>query len=60
MSFDRVQTFCYLGDSSGIGYDHAMVARVKKAWNKFRELKSFLRATSEVLLLGGMSVYFLT
>ena len=43
MSFERVETFCYLGDmpSSDGGCDHAVLARVNKAWNKFRELKSY-------------------
>ena len=46
MSFERVETFCYFGDmlSSDGGCDRAMLARVNKAWNKFRELKSFLCA----------------
>jgi len=45
-SFERVETFCYLGDmlSSDGGCDHAVLARVNKAWNKFKELKSFLCA----------------
>ena len=40
MSFERVETFCYLGDmlSSDGGYEHAVITR-DKTWNKFRELK---------------------
>ena len=46
MSFERVETFCYLGDmqSSDGGCDQPVLARVNKAWKKFRELKSFLCA----------------
>ena len=44
--FKRVETFCYLGDllSSGGGSEHAVIGRINKAWNKFRELKPVLCA----------------
>ena len=47
MNFGRVETFCYLRDmlSYDGGCDHAVLARVNKVWNKFRELKSILCAT---------------
>ena len=46
MSFERVEAFCYRGDmmSSDGRYDHAASARANKAWNIFREIKSFLCA----------------
>ena len=46
MSFERIETFYYLGNifSSDEGCEHAVLARVNKAWNGFRELKSFLCA----------------
>ena len=42
--FEKVHTFCYLGDMliSDGGCDHAVSARINKAWNKFRELKPIL------------------
>ena len=46
MSFERIETFCYLGDmlSSDGGCDHAVLARINKACEKFRKSKSFLCA----------------
>jgi hypothetical protein len=52
---ERVETFCYLGDmlSSNGGCEHAVLARVSKAWNKFRELKPVLCAKGISLKLKG-------
>ena len=43
MSFETAETFCYLGDKLSFdgGYEHAVLARVNKAWHKFRELGHF-------------------
>ena len=53
--FKKVHTFCYLGDmlSSDGGCDHAVSARINKAWNKFRELKPILCAKSIGLNVKG-------
>ena len=41
VSFERVEIFGYLGDmlSSKGGCEHAMLTKVSKAWNKFREVE---------------------
>ena len=43
-SFERVEILCYPEDmlSSDGGCDHAVLARVNKASNKFRKVQSFL------------------
>ena len=53
-SFKRVETFCYLRDmlSSDGGCDHVVLARVNKAWIKFRELKSVLCAKGSLNVKG--------
>ena len=52
---ERVETFCYLGDmlSSDGGCDHAVISRMNKAWNKFRELKPVLCAKGISLKVKG-------
>ena len=41
-----VHSFCYLGDviSDEGGVEKAVIAQIKIAWNKFRELKCVLTA----------------
>lgn len=43
-TYNRVDNFCYLGDmlSAKGGVDAAVTARVRCAWQKFRELTPFL------------------
>ena len=52
---ERVETFCYLGDmlSSDGGCEHAVISRMNKAWNKFRELKPVLCAKGISLKVKG-------
>jgi hypothetical protein len=44
----EVIKFCYLGDmlDADSGVDSAVTARVRYAWNKFKELRPFLTAKS--------------
>ena len=44
MSFERVEQSVILETCRVPMVDHAVLTRVNKAWNKFREFKSFLCA----------------
>jgi len=52
---EKVQNFCYLGDmigSSG-GAEHAVTARIRSAWNRFRQLVGFLTTNDVPLKMRG-------
>jgi len=52
---EKVQHFCYLGDTIGSsgGSEHAVLARIRGAWNRFRQLVSVLAARDISLKLRG-------
>ena len=53
--FEKVGKFCYLGDmlNADGGADSAVVARVRCAWKKFRELSPILTSKGASLALKG-------
>ncbi|CAK9295936.1 unnamed protein product [Gordionus sp. m RMFG-2023] len=44
LTIEKVDKFCYLGDmlNADGGVDSAVVARIRQAWKKFREMSSIL------------------
>ena len=52
---EKVQHFCYLGDTIGSsgGSEHAVLARIRSAWNRFRQLVGVLAARDISLKLRG-------
>ena len=52
-AFEYVEKFCYLGDmiNADGGADSAVVARVRSAWKKFRELSPILTQKGASLML---------
>ncbi|XP_065313728.1 uncharacterized protein LOC135923083 [Gordionus sp. m RMFG-2023] len=44
LTLEKVDKFCYLGDmlNADGGVDSAVVARIRQAWKKFREMSSIL------------------
>ena len=54
-TYEVVDTFCYLGDTlgSGGGVDAAVTARVRRGWQKFKELLPFLTSKAPSLKMKG-------
>ncbi|XP_065315796.1 uncharacterized protein LOC135924631 [Gordionus sp. m RMFG-2023] len=55
LTLEKVDKFCYLGDmlNADGGVDSAVVARIRQAWKKFREMSSILTNKKVSLKLKG-------